>query len=175
MAITFSTLRSAATRPSRVVANSLSEALSMRKQTAFLCHSHIDKDLAIGLQTLLKENGWDLYIDWQDNEMPSTPDKNTANKIKSKIAATQWFLFLATQNSTSSRWCPWEIGYADSSKNHDQILIVPTEDDQGRFYGNEYLQLYRQLTDASNTSINKRGYAVFNAGATQGGLWVDQL
>ena len=95
--------------------------------------------------------------------------------IKSRIVDTNWFLFLATQNSTSSRWCPWEIGYADSAKQHEKIIIVPTEDDNGRFYGNEYLQLYRKLTDASNTSINKSGYAVFSPGATQGGSWVEQL
>lgn len=107
--------------------------------------------------------------------MPETPDKNTANNIKSKIVSTKWFLFLATQNSMSSRWCPWEIGYADSTKEHDNIVIVPTEDDSGRFYGNEYLQLYRMLSDASNVSINKSGYAVFNPGATQGGSWIEQL
>lgn len=95
MAITLRTLRSAAARPSRVIAKSLSEAASYGLQTAFLCHSHKDKDLAAGLQNLLKENGWNLYIDWQDNEMPESPDKNTATKIKSKIGSTKWFLFLA--------------------------------------------------------------------------------
>ena len=175
MAITLRTLRSAAARPSRVIAKSLSEAASYGLQTAFLCHSHKDKDLALGLQNLLKENGWNLYIDWQDNEMPESPGKNTATKIKTKIGSTKWFLFLATPNSMGSRWCPWEIGYADSVKAHDNIVIVPTEDDNGRFYGNEYLQLYRKLTDASNTNINKRGYAVFNPGSNQGGSWVEQL
>ncbi len=175
MAITYRTLRSASYRTSRVIAKSLSEAKSYGLQTAFLCHSHKDKELAIGLQNLLKENGWNLYIDWQDNEMPEIPDNYTANKIKSRIVDTNWFLFLATQNSTSSRWCPWEIGYADSAKQHEKIIIVPTEDDNGRFYGNEYLQLYRKLTDASNTTINKSGYAVFSPGATQGGSWVEQL
>ena len=117
MAIKARNLRSAATRSTRVVvAKSLNEALEKNKQTAFLCHSHRDQELAKGLQVILKENGWDLYIDWEDNEMPSTPNKETARKIKSKIQATDWFLFLATSNSTQSRWCPWEIGYADSVK-----------------------------------------------------------
>jgi hypothetical protein len=54
-------------------------------------------------------------------------------------------MFLATPNSMVSRWCPWEIGYADGKKTLDAIVIVPTKDDAGRFYGNEYLQLYRRL------------------------------
>lgn len=121
LAIKTKHLRSAAGRSgSVVVAKSLNEALSKNKQTAFLCHSHKDQELAKGLQVLLKENGWDVYIDWEDNEMPSSPNKETASKIKSKITTTDWFLFLATSNSTQSRWCPWEIGYADSQKGMEK-------------------------------------------------------
>lgn len=176
MAITIRSLRSAATRSSRIViAKSFNEAVSKNKQTAFLCHSHKDQELAKGLQTLLVEDGWDVYIDWQDDEMPSSPNKETATNIKSKINQTDWFLFLATPNSTSSRWCPWEIGYADAVKSYEKMLIVPTVDDSGRWYGNEYLQLYKNIQDASNQIANRSGFAVFNPGSTQGGSWVDSL
>lgn len=174
MAIKIRNLRSAATRSGRVVvAKSLNEALSLHKQTAFLCHSHKDYELAKGLQIMLKENGWDLYIDWEDNEMPAAPNEDTAKKIKSKIKITDWFLFLATGNSTSSRWCPWEIGYADAVKNYEKILIIPTEDDYGNWYGNEYLQLYRKIDEGSNNLTGKSGYAVF--GPTGSGTWVENL
>ena len=156
-----------------VVAKSLNEALSLNKQTAFLCHSHKDNELAKGLQVILKENGWDLYIDWQDNEMPATPNENTAKNIKAKIKTTDWFLFLATSNSTSSRWCPWEIGFADAVKNYEKILIIPTEDDYGNWYGNEYLQLYKKIDEGSNKQTGKSGYAVF--GQTGSGTWVENL
>ncbi|MDP2106468.1 MAG: hypothetical protein Q8J76_10785, partial [Desulfobulbaceae bacterium] len=95
MAIKIRTLKSAATRSGRVVvAKSLHEAAARHEQTAFLCHSHMDHELAKGLQVLLKENGWNIYIDWLDNDLPSSPDKETAEKIKSKISQTDWFLFL---------------------------------------------------------------------------------
>lgn len=158
-----------------VIAKSLNEALARKQQTAFLCHSHKDKELAEGLQILLTENGWDLYIDWQDGELPSTPDKETAAKIKAKITQSGWFLFLATANSTDSRWCPWEIGYADATKKHDNILIIPTEDDNGRWHGNEYLQLYRKITDASNKTTGKSGYAMFEPKADSSGVWVENI
>lgn len=175
MAISQRNLWEAASRPSRkVVAASLDEAISKSKQTAFLCHSHKDQTLAKGLQALLVEDGWDVYIDWQDEEMPASPNKQTAANIKSKIKIVDWFLFLATQNSTVSRWCPWEIGYADAVKANEKILIVPTADDSGHWYGNEYLQLYKKIEGASDTITKRSGYAVFNPGSTSG-VWVSGL
>jgi hypothetical protein len=115
------------------------------QMTAFLCHSHKDRGLAEGLQQLLKDGGIDLYIDWQDPEMPEQPNRETAERIKNRILQTDRFIFLATENSTKSRWCPWEIGFADGRKQPDHILVVPTKDTRGTFFGNEYLQLYRRV------------------------------
>ena len=77
--------------------------------------------------------------------MPSSPNSETANKIKVRIKELDWFIFLATKNSLESKWCPWEIGYADGVKYYDDIVILPTYDAFGRFYGNEYLRLYRSI------------------------------
>ena len=143
-------------------------------QTAFLCHSHKDQNLALGLRNLLLTQGWKVYIDWLDQELPDQPDKNTAIRIRDKISSHRWFLFLATASSVASRWCPWEIGYADAIKDNDSILLVRTEDDNGRWYGNEYLQLYRQINQAKS-SDGRRGYAVFEPSAENGGMWLEDL
>lgn len=127
-----------------------SAAYGQRK--GFLCHSHADRNLALGFQQKLKEEGLDLYIDWQDLSMPPEPNRETAEKIKLMIRDADVFLFLATENSMASRWCPWEIGYADGVKRSIQIAIVPTRDSNGRFYGNEYLQLYRRIDKTNYTS-----------------------
>lgn len=124
---------------------SVQKAASSGRQTAFLCHSHIDRELAEGLQEFLRRNGWDLYIDWQDTTMPDSPNAETANRIKAKIGECYWFIFLATRNSVASRWCPWEIGVADKAKGPDKVVIVPTEADDRTVYGNEYLQLYSSV------------------------------
>jgi hypothetical protein len=176
MAISLRELRLAASRTRQnIVTKSFNEALSKSQQTAFLCHSHKDHFLVKGLQNLLHENGWDVYIDWLDEELPSSPNKETAEKIKAKIAQTDWFLFLATNNSTSSRWCPWEIGYADSIQPHEKIIMIPTEDDNGSWHGNEYLQLYKRIIAASNNFTNKSGYAVFEVNADKNGTWINNL
>lgn len=45
--------------------------------------------------------------------------------------------------------------YADGKKPLDAIIIVRTSD-QGRFYGNEYLQLYRRLDPSTLLSSGRR-------------------
>jgi hypothetical protein len=171
MPIPLDTLRRAAARPRpQHLAKSLHEALAKAQQTAFLCHSHRDGKLAEGLQRLLVEQGWNVYIDWQDSAMPPEPDRETAERIRRKIRERGWFLFLATPNSTGSRWCPWEIGYADSTKPHNQILLVCTSDNSGNWYGNEYLQLYREITYTKGGRL-----AAYPEGKTTGGVLVENL
>lgn len=175
MAIKVRDLRNASVRSEKYsVAKSLNEALTKKKQTAFLCHSHLDLELAKGLQTLLNENGWDLYIDWEDSGMPSSPNEETARLIQLNIKITGWFIFLATKNSTQSRWCPWEIGYADATKGNSNIIIIPTEDDNGKWYGNEYLKLYKKIDEGVNKQTEKSGYAMFEVGSNSG-TWVENI
>ncbi|QEZ48998.1 toll/interleukin-1 receptor domain-containing protein (plasmid) [Cupriavidus oxalaticus] len=115
------------------------------QKSAFLCHSHKDRDLALGLAVLMKNAGVDLYIDWLDESMPARPSRTTAEQLKLRIFAADWFLFLATENSTASRWCPWELGYADGKKALSRIAVVPTSNSTGTTFGSEYLDLYRRI------------------------------
>ena len=145
----------------------IKEAKAGRKQTAFLCHSHKDARLAKSVQAFLQSTGWEVYIDWDDSTMPDRPNQETASRIQGTIKDLNWFLFLATQNSMDSRWCPWEIGYADGVKPHDSILVIPTSDYTGT-HGNEYLGLYRHINS------DKTGrYAVFRPDGN--GVWMASL
>jgi len=132
-------------------------------KSAFLCHSHRDETIVKGLIALFQERGVDLYIDWKDHTMPDTPNVETAKKIQDAIRGRDLFLFLATANSKASRWCPWEIGYADSSRR--RIYIISTVDDSGT-YGNEYLELYARIDEGSCGA--QQGLAVFGAGMDKG-------
>lgn len=149
MPISLSTLSAAALRASRTTASTREIALESARQygrkTVFLCHSHKDREYVVGLVELLRETGWDAYVDWLDDTMPTRPNRTTAQRIKTRIKQADYFMFLATQNSTASRWCPWEIGFADGVKLIDTILVVQTQDSLGNNYGNEYLDLYRKI------------------------------
>lgn len=111
----------------------------------FLSHSHKDKHLALGFQNLLSQYKIKVYIDWKDSALPDKPNKLTAERIKEKIRDCDYFILLATNNSLSSKWCPWEIGIADSYKDYDSILIVPILINSDEFIRIEYLQLYKRV------------------------------
>jgi hypothetical protein len=162
MPIALSRLIEEARLPFTETARTLNEAQLQGRKTAFLCHSHHDASLVMGFVRLLNAAGWDVYVDWRDASMPPIPNRVTAQKIQQRIVATDYFLFLATPNSVVSRWCPWEIGYADGVKHIDTILVVTTTDAKGT-YGNEYLQLYRRI-DFSHTGQ----LAAFMPGQTTG-------
>jgi hypothetical protein len=171
MPISIDALRSASGRAFFAKsARTLSEARSLGQKSVFLCHSHHDADAVQGLISFFGDNGWLVYVDWQDAAMPEKPNRETAQRIQHKIRELEYFIFLATRNSVASRWCPWEIGFADSAKPINSILIVPTSDNRtGEWYGNEYLQLYRKIDLAPNGNL-----AVWGPGETQG-VWLSSL
>ena len=167
MAISQSTLRNKASSYQSVAANMQKEAFADlgSRRIAFLCHSHKDADLVKGILVIFKEAGVDLYVDWQDHSMPETPNGETARKIQQRIQKSDLFLFLATANSKASRWCPWEIGYADSGRRN--IYIIPTSDGAST-YGNEYLQLYPKIDKGTYKKDGRPGYFITKATETVG-------
>jgi hypothetical protein len=144
---------------------SLNEKKASTNRTAFLCHSHKDEVFVLGLIAIFEEAGVDLYVDWKDHSMPETPNEETARKIQDRIHKADIFLFLATANSKASRWCPWEIGYADSSNKG--VYIIPTSDNYGS-YGNEYLDLYPKIDAGTYKKDGKPGFFKTEPKATTG-------
>ena len=134
------------------VMESYDSVIRAGRKTAFLSHSHKDQDLVKGVAQWLQQAGVGMYVDWADHEMPPEPNAETAEKLKKRIATSHAFLFLATENSMKSRWCPWEIGIADGKKGADWIVIIPTKDAAG-VKGSEYLQLYRRLDDGIGSDL----------------------
>jgi hypothetical protein len=153
MAIAQHTLRQAASHGRQLLAKSVTEARQIGVKTAFLCHSHLDAELAKGLVNLLRQFGWEVYVDWADSSMPPEPNRETARKIKDRIQGANYFLFLATAHSTVSRWCPWEIGFADGVKSYEAIFIIPTRDSSNTHYGNEYLQIYQRIDETGDINL----------------------
>lgn len=171
MPIDLGTLRSAASRKSRTfaTASNSQNARALGYKTAFLCHSHRDRTFVEGLIQLFNEQGMHLYVDWMDDEMPETTNGDTARKIKNKIREADMFFFLATPNSLASRWCPWEIGYADGVKQHERIMVIPTTE-HGRNYGNEYIDIYRRLDRATDGQL-----AAWYPGSSSNGTYAQFL
>ncbi|HEU4683776.1 MAG TPA: toll/interleukin-1 receptor domain-containing protein [Nitrospira sp.] len=162
-------LRGGAARYRSTLAKSLTEARIHQLPTVFLCHSHLDQDIVKGLMVFWREAGWEVYVDWEDDSMPESPTSATAQAIKKRIVEMNYFVFLATPNSLKSRWCPWEIGFADARKDNDRILLIPTTDGYSN-YGSEYLGLYRHLDFSED-----RRLCVWQPGQTKNGILLESL
>lgn len=117
--------------------------------SVFLSHKHSEKEIIKQVVTLLKKLRTDVYIDWLDTEMPKNTNGDTATRIKEKIRESNKFIFLATEDAISSKWCNWELGYGDANKYPKNMAIMPiTEKEDNVFSGNEYLQIYPIITSA---------------------------
>ena len=124
--------------------NNLSYLFNPKKDaiTVFLSHKHNEDEILEQVLTLLERIGVDVYIDWLDDEMPVMTSGETASKIKRKIQESKKFILLATELAIESKWCNWELGYADSKKYPNNIAIMPIAENDKTWKGNEYLQIY---------------------------------
>lgn len=111
--------------------------------TVFLSHKHSDRDILENVVALLKGLGVFIYVDWNDDGMPTKTSGATARRIKQKIRECKKFILLATEEAISSKWCNWELGFGDAQKFPNNIAIMPITEHRGDvFSGSEYLQIY---------------------------------
>ena len=113
----------------------------------FLSHKHSEKDIIEKVIVLLDKLGVYVYVDWLDYAMPATTNGSTAKRIKQKIKEMDKFILLATESAIASKWCNWELGIGDAHKYFKNIAVMPiTEKEEGKYSGNEYLQIYPIIT-----------------------------
>jgi hypothetical protein len=112
----------------------LNESRASASVSIFLSHSHKDRKKAKGLIRHLAGLGVEVYVDWNDSDVPRDTNRETAEKIKAKISDNTIFLVLATRNALESKWVPWEIGVADKTKGEARVLIIPVADPSGNFW-----------------------------------------
>jgi TIR domain len=123
------------------------ETASVAAGSTFLSHSSQDRDITLGAIRILKRHGASVYVDEIDPTMPNTTSFETAEKLKQRIKSCRKFVLLATINSNSSKWVPWELGIGDGYKSMSNIAIFPATDsvDQKAWASWEYLGLYHKI------------------------------
>jgi hypothetical protein len=119
----------------------------------FLSHAYADALLIRLVRDDLVRLGWSVYVDWIDD--PALDRKNvtaaTARQIKDRMSACKVLFYAVTENSPSSVWMPWELGYFDGAK--DRVAILPILDrDQSQYDGQQYLGIYPYV-DHTETAI----------------------
>lgn len=111
----------------------------------FLSHSFRDRELILGLRTLLEQGGLTVYIDWIDDpdldRNAVSPD--TAAVIRGRMKQSTSLLYATSRNAADSKWMPWELGYFDGLKG--KVGVVPISTGATRpasLNQREYLGLY---------------------------------
>lgn len=113
----------------------------------FLSHSVKDAELVLGVVGILKDMGKKVYVDWVVDKQLSRDSvtKETAETLRNRMKQSSKLLYLATDNASSSKWMPWELGYFDGLKS-GKVAILPLVDSvDSSFQGQEYLGLYPAL------------------------------
>lgn len=110
----------------------------------FLSHSYLDKSLVYTIVDLFNNAGYSVYVDWLvDVHMDRnnvTPE--TAKALRSRMDTCRGLAYISTANISTSKWCPWELGYMDG-KQQGRCAILPVLDNETSvFSGQEYLGVY---------------------------------
>lgn len=117
---------------------------SKDKYDIFLSHSYLDKTLVYAVVDLFNQAGYSVYVDWiEDQQLDrSKVTAATANTLRKRMELSKSLAYVATSNSSNSKWCPWELGYVDASKNGRCAILPIMKDEGSTFKGQEYLGLY---------------------------------
>ena len=109
----------------------------------FISHSYLDKIEIEALYYIFEECGYTVFIDWKQEELQDRNgvSQEVANKLKKYMTNCKSLLYVSTQNSSNSKWCPWELGFVDGLKGRVAILPILNEE-SNRYKGQEYLGIY---------------------------------
>ena len=119
----------------------------------FLSHSTNDASKVAGLKLLIEDLGFSVYVDWIEDPLMnrSNVSKATAAVLKARMHACKSLFYAFSENSSGSKWMPWELGYFDGIKQRAAVLpIRSSATSTNEFHGAEYLGLYHYITVQNN-------------------------
>ncbi|TMP85496.1 toll-Interleukin receptor [Pseudoalteromonas ruthenica] len=136
---------------------SLESTSSNTRFDVFLSHSIDDAELVLGVKELLEEEGLTVYVDWDTDKHLSRDkvNKETAELLRVRLRQSKSLIYIATDNSSNSKWMPWELGFFDGYRP-DGVAVLPLLDSESEtFVGQEYLSLYPTVSKGQYTDGKK--------------------
>ena len=114
----------------------------------FISYSTNDMEYAFLTKKLLesmyvdnKKRGYKIYLDFEDALLDHNEvSENTAKRLASIIEKCKSIIYIHSQNSKLSKWCPWELGLGQGLKK--PISILELVDDEKSFVKQAYLEVY---------------------------------
>lgn len=89
----------------------------LKEFDVFISHNSKDEDKIVSFFKALNSLGYVAYIDWVNDKYDLKREwcnATTAQVIKERIKQSHVFILYLSQQTLSSQWCPWELGYADA-------------------------------------------------------------
>src|SRR5690554_6574395 len=110
----------------------------------FLSHSSKDADLVLGVMALLEDQGLKVYVDWHSDPQANRENvtAETAELLRIRMKQSKSLIYIATENSSGSKWMPWELGYFDAFSNGTVAILPLLDSASDSFKGQEYLGIY---------------------------------
>lgn len=121
----------------------------------FLSHSSEDDQKIAGLKLLLEDNGFTVYVDWNDPELdPDNVTPKTAAVLRERMSHCKSLVYAYSEHARESKWMPWELGYFDGLKNSMvAVLPIAADDNSKSIEGSEYVGLYYIIDVISSGSF----------------------
>lgn len=138
---------------------------SKTNKTVFLSHSSKDKEHLPAVISILENHGGRVYVDDEDDRLPNTPNRETAEILRGTVKSCRRFVLFVTTNSKSSRWIPWELGLADGEKGQWPVALFPTAEKSSEqtWSETEYLGLYHRIVWGKIKDVTEKdGWIVYN-------------
>jgi len=128
----------------------------------FMSHAFDDKELVLGTTKTIEDMGYTVYLDWRDD--PTLDRKNitaaTAAKLRERMKSSKCLFFATTENASSSKWMPWELGYKDGHNTRTAILPF-SETVTSAYSGQEYLGIYPYVDQSGNELFINRAPDIY--------------
>jgi len=123
----------------------------------FLSHSFHDAVLILGLKRMLEAGGLSVYVDWiHDPQLDRTKvTATTAAHLRERMKRCGSLVYATSQNASTSRWMPWELGFFDGVHGPDRVAICPITTGTGIYTGEEYLGVYKTLEKVRDGSVSR--------------------
>lgn len=131
-----------------------SQEAQPRTYDIFLSHSYADYEEIFYVKRLLEQHGHSVYVDWIEDRQLSREhvDVATAAVLRQRVRSCKALIVAKSTNAETSRWIPWELGYADGLGKRVATLPYWGDDDVGAYAGVEYLDLYPYVSEEKDTS-----------------------
>lgn len=153
----------------RTYSQTLNESKNLTQFDIFLSHSYKDKAYIKGLFLELTSMGYSVYVDWiiDSHLNRQNVDKHTVSHIRKRMRQSKALIYATSENSSTSKWMPWELGYMDGETQKCAILPI-TDYEKSVFIGQEFLSVYPYIT---KEAVNRLVQHNFSDDKT---IWVNE-